>query len=204
MSFNHMCKSLLFTVAIFLFGSADLLSQNLNVDFRNDAYILIVGCSEIDNGNYMVSIVIESVTGGSGSYTITPGPGGFVSNSLINEGEGFVFYFSNEAQQNATIDFTIDDGAGNIYQLDPTIAVQLELVPVQLCDDSWICLDLIEHTDSFAAIPLDYETQHTIISSGKVLFPGLTTYRAPELISLEAGFEVNAGSDFSAEIGTCQ
>jgi len=202
-------KWLLSTAIIQLFFTGTLFSvdcENSNIDLVYESAdgfnVLYWGCN-YRTPDPTLYINVTSVTGGSGNYTVTPGDGTFVSHNNISEGQGFSFYFTEIAQNNNTVKFTISD-AGNSCDIDFPVETQLYFLNIGDCaQPSFVCQDDVVHQQGMVGIT-DYDVNNTITSSGTIQADSEVNYYAEQLIDLKMGFEVKLNADFSAVIRDCQ
>jgi len=65
-------------------------------------------------------LYIDSISGGSGEYTIVPFGESIVSENIVHQNESFIYYVNkNDIEQNE-VGFEVTDGLGNICRLDET------------------------------------------------------------------------------------
>ncbi len=65
-----------------------------------------------------VALNLESITGGSGSYTIETFGNSSVSNANVSENEPFTYFFSEDDALQNTVGFEVKDGSGSVCRLD--------------------------------------------------------------------------------------
>ena len=75
----------------------------------------------------------------------------------------------------------------------------------EFCDGDITDLDCVEIINLYDQdiVPQDYKASKEIHSDGSVIFNADVTFKAADFISLESGFEIEAGATFLAEIVGC-
>lgn len=192
---------LIFTVVLFLSFIVTSTANNINVMYEQQGLVLIWGC-DYDASVIRMSIGITSVTGGSGSYTVFPYGEGSVTDNIINNGEGFTYYFTENDQLNNNIGFVIDDGLGNQYFLDPNVATQLYLLPFNTCLPNY-CPALINQPAELDVTSLIYQAENWLISESTIKPNRDVIYKAGTYVKLNPGFEVLPNGELEVLIEDC-
>jgi len=100
-----------------------------------------------------ILIPIESVTGGSGNYTVTAlGSQDEVSETSIVAGEGFNYYYSTLEQTNNNIGFIISDGQGSVCLMDETLSIQLYFIDMETLCVNDCTSDIVIETEPGSAV----------------------------------------------------
>lgn len=182
-----------------------LKAQNITADYQpfDGQNVLLFGCDYQQQATRMYINVIN-VNGGSGNYTITTSSGSDVSSASISAGQGFTFYFNQQDQAAGTINFTISDGSGNTYTLDPLIKTQIELLQFSICSSpNYTCRNNVIHNGITVPVSV-YNTSDYITSSGVIQSPSTaTSYLSGNFVELKSGFEVPSDAGFFADIKNC-
>lgn len=207
--------SLVYIIIFILTGNLCLgQSCSLNVVIAGDNNVLFNDCA-YENDSVRFSIYINSITGGSGNYTISNSGNGFVSDNQLQSGDSFVFGWSEDDQDlinpnNSNATFTIDDGAGNVCTLNdinPSIQLYVNLIsfapfcaPQALADT---CVNYMHHYQNYNVVDSVYNARFVIISEKALPNNGTIVYQAGNFVRLEDGFFVPASTNFIADIEMC-
>jgi len=188
----------------------------LNVNLAFDENLLFIDCA-YENDSLRMSVYINSITGGTGNYTISHISNGFVSDTELSSGDSFVFGWSEDDidflnPSNSTALFTVDDGAGNVCSLNDinsTILLQINSIGVSvetLCEPDYLldyCINYLHHYQNYNVMDSVYAARFVIVSEKSLANNGTVVYQAGNFVRLEPGFEVPTSTNFIAEIETC-
>jgi len=192
---------LFFGFVLFFTISLNSFAQNLQVNYELQGLVLIWGC-DYDASINRISINITNITGGSGTYYVTPFGQGSVSSNVVTSGNGFTYYFTELDQQTNGIGFEISDGNGNFYYLDPDVATQLYIFPFSTCLPSY-CPNVINQTSALDVTSLIYQADNSLISESTIKSGRDVIYKAGSYILLNSGFEVLPNGELEILIESC-